>query len=95
MFAAVRYKNFRCDRHNKFFEVNLYQKNLINAHHGRANLARPSTDIDLSLKKKAKEKRPGVKTESITLPPNSTSEELGSKALSPGEEVSCGGLDYN
>ena len=34
----TRYKNFKCDAHNKFFEVNLYQKNPINKHHWRANI---------------------------------------------------------
>lgn len=42
------YKNFKCNLHNKFFEVNLYQKSPRNAHHWRANLARPSRDIDLA-----------------------------------------------
>ncbi|KAH7205372.1 uncharacterized protein BKA55DRAFT_530727 [Fusarium redolens] len=41
------YKNFRCEYHNKFFEVNLYQKNPTNTHHWRANLARLSREIDL------------------------------------------------
>ncbi|KAJ4169621.1 hypothetical protein NW754_005773 [Fusarium falciforme] len=41
------YKNFRCDAHNRFFEVNLYQRDPINKHHWRDNLARPATDIDL------------------------------------------------
>ncbi|KAK4206094.1 hypothetical protein QBC37DRAFT_381425 [Rhypophila decipiens] len=45
------YKNFRCTRHNKFFELNLYQKNATNAHHWRSNLARPSRDIDLAFRK--------------------------------------------
>jgi hypothetical protein len=42
-----RYKNFKCTEHNKFFEVNLYQKDPINTHHWRANLARPASEIDL------------------------------------------------
>ncbi|KNG81128.1 hypothetical protein ANOM_010186 [Aspergillus nomiae NRRL 13137] len=41
------YKNFRCALHNKFFELNLYQKSPVNTHHWRANLARPSNEIDL------------------------------------------------
>ncbi|KAI4651546.1 uncharacterized protein J4E79_009026 [Alternaria viburni] len=41
------FKNFKCAAHNKFFEVNVYQKNAINAHHWRANIARPATEIDL------------------------------------------------
>lgn len=49
------YKNFRCAKHNRFFEVNLYQKNAINTHHWRATLARPSRDIDLSFRRKGTE----------------------------------------
>ncbi|KAB2106302.1 hypothetical protein AG0111_0g5570 [Alternaria gaisen] len=41
------FKNFKCATHNKFFEVNIYQKNPTNAHHWRANIARPATEIDL------------------------------------------------
>ncbi|KAF4627762.1 hypothetical protein G7Y89_g10397 [Cudoniella acicularis] len=41
------YKNFKCVAHNKFFELNVYQKNPVNAHHWRANIARPAADIDL------------------------------------------------
>ncbi|KAJ0123613.1 mfs multidrug transporter [Diaporthe amygdali] len=41
------YKNYKCDDHNKFFELNLYQKDPVNKHHWRANLARPASDIDL------------------------------------------------
>ncbi|CAO2656612.1 Nn.00g054150.m01.CDS01 [Neocucurbitaria sp. VM-36] len=41
------YKNFKCVAHNKFFEVNVYQKNPVNAHHWRANIARPAGEIDL------------------------------------------------
>ncbi|KAK6597669.1 hypothetical protein ACHAQE_007197 [Botrytis cinerea] len=41
------YKNFKCTPHNKFFEVNLYQRDPVNDHHWRANIARPAGDIDL------------------------------------------------
>ncbi|KAE8371488.1 hypothetical protein BDV26DRAFT_298751 [Aspergillus bertholletiae] len=41
------YKNFRCTQHNKFFELNLYRKDAVNTHHWRANVARPSNEIDL------------------------------------------------
>lgn len=41
------YKNYKCDGHNKFFELNLYQKDPVNKHHWRANLARPASEIDL------------------------------------------------
>ncbi|TPX14569.1 uncharacterized protein E0L32_005261 [Thyridium curvatum] len=41
------YKNFKCEGHNKFFEVNIYQKDPVNQHHWRANLARPASTIDL------------------------------------------------
>ncbi|BCR96437.1 uncharacterized protein AKAW2_21377S [Aspergillus luchuensis] len=44
------YKNFRCEKHNKFYEVNLYQRNPTISHHWRVNLARPSRDIDLALR---------------------------------------------
>lgn len=47
---SSRYKNFRCEHHDKFFEVNLYQNNPINSHHWRVNLARPSRDIDLAFR---------------------------------------------
>jgi hypothetical protein len=33
--------------HNKFFEVNVYQKDPVNAHLWRANIARPAGEIDL------------------------------------------------
>ncbi|KAF2792874.1 hypothetical protein K505DRAFT_350319 [Melanomma pulvis-pyrius CBS 109.77] len=41
------FKNFKCDSHNKFFELNIYQKDPTNAHHWRANIARPAAEIDL------------------------------------------------
>ncbi|KAM0288738.1 hypothetical protein ACHAO9_006801 [Fusarium lateritium] len=41
------YKNYRCQGHNKFFEVNIYQKDPVNKHHWRANIARPAGSIDL------------------------------------------------
>ncbi|KAH6839463.1 hypothetical protein B0I37DRAFT_449387 [Chaetomium sp. MPI-CAGE-AT-0009] len=43
------YKNFKCQSHDKFFEVNVYQKDPVNKHHWRVNIARPANDIDLSL----------------------------------------------
>ncbi|KAI1335764.1 hypothetical protein F5Y15DRAFT_419647 [Xylariaceae sp. FL0016] len=46
------YKNFKCDDHNKFFELNVYQKDPVNKHHWRMNAARPASSIDLSLKNK-------------------------------------------
>lgn len=58
---TCRYKNFRCEKHNKFFEINLYQKNPINAHHWRVNLARPSRDIDLTFRRKEVEADSGKK----------------------------------
>ncbi|KAJ5902852.1 hypothetical protein N7495_003380 [Penicillium taxi] len=42
-----RYKNFKCETHNKFFELNLYQKDPVNKHHWRLNIARPGSEIDL------------------------------------------------
>ncbi|EQB46851.1 hypothetical protein CGLO_14069 [Colletotrichum gloeosporioides Cg-14] len=41
------FKNFKCDIHDRFFEINLYQKDPVNKHHWRANLARPASSIDL------------------------------------------------
>ncbi|KAF7548431.1 hypothetical protein G7Z17_g7064 [Cylindrodendrum hubeiense] len=41
------YKNYKCGVHTKFFEVNLYQKDPVNKHHWRADLARPASSIDL------------------------------------------------
>ncbi|KAF5679192.1 major facilitator superfamily transporter [Fusarium heterosporum] len=41
------YKNYKCQDHNKFFEVNIYQKDPINKHHWRVNIARPAGSIDL------------------------------------------------
>ncbi|KAL9120833.1 MAG: hypothetical protein Q9187_002612 [Circinaria calcarea] len=49
------YKNFRCEKHNKFFEINLYQKNPTSAHQWRVNLARPSRNIDLAFRRKGPE----------------------------------------
>ncbi|KAF5598220.1 major facilitator superfamily transporter [Fusarium pseudocircinatum] len=44
---ANTYKNYKCRGHNKFFEVNIYQKDPVNKHHWRANIARPAGSIDL------------------------------------------------
>ncbi|ERT03291.1 hypothetical protein HMPREF1624_01598 [Sporothrix schenckii ATCC 58251] len=43
------YKNYKCDSHNKFFEVNVYQKDPTNRHHWRVNVARPAVNIDLNV----------------------------------------------
>uniref|UniRef100_A0A8H7NHJ0 Uncharacterized protein n=2 Tax=Bionectria ochroleuca TaxID=29856 RepID=A0A8H7NHJ0_BIOOC len=48
------FKNFICNVHNKYFEVNLYQRSPFNAHHWRADIARPSRDIDLAYRTDAK-----------------------------------------
>jgi len=45
--GGCRFKNYKCGTHNRFFEVNVYQKDPVNAHHWRANIARPATEIDL------------------------------------------------
>ncbi|KAK7729438.1 hypothetical protein SLS57_001923 [Botryosphaeria dothidea] len=37
----------QCPAHNKFFEVNIYEKDPVNKHHWRHNIARPSSEIDL------------------------------------------------
>lgn len=47
MLIADRYKNFKCSVHNRFFEINVYQKDPVNEHHWRANVARPAGEIDL------------------------------------------------
>jgi len=44
------YKNFKRVTHDKFFELNLYQKDPVNKHHWRVNIARPASDIDLPWK---------------------------------------------
>ncbi|KAF5241357.1 hypothetical protein FANTH_9162 [Fusarium anthophilum] len=44
---ANTYKNYKCRGHNKFFEVNIYQKDPVNKHHWRADIARPAGSIDL------------------------------------------------
>ncbi|KAF4456658.1 MFS multidrug transporter [Fusarium austroafricanum] len=41
------YKNYKCRGHDKFFEVNVYQKDPVNKHHWRADIARPADSIDL------------------------------------------------
>ncbi|KID97445.1 MFS multidrug transporter, partial [Metarhizium majus ARSEF 297] len=41
------YKNYKCEAHDKFYEVNIYQKDPVNKHHWRATLARPARDVDL------------------------------------------------
>ncbi|OBT82970.1 hypothetical protein VE02_08467 [Pseudogymnoascus sp. 03VT05] len=46
------YKNFKCLIHNKFFEVNLYQKDPVNRHHWRATISRPAEEIDIPAKPK-------------------------------------------
>lgn len=41
------YKNFRCEVHNKFFEINLYQENAFSKHTWKHNAARPASQIDI------------------------------------------------
>ncbi|KAF1911663.1 hypothetical protein BDU57DRAFT_543149 [Ampelomyces quisqualis] len=41
------FKNYKCGMHKKFFEVNVYQRDPVNVHHWRADIARPASDIDL------------------------------------------------
>ncbi|KAL7905799.1 hypothetical protein GGI35DRAFT_123535 [Trichoderma velutinum] len=59
------YKNFKCIGHDKFFEVNLYQKNPFNTHHWRANIARPATDIDLVHRQKKEKSAQVIKSEDM------------------------------
>ena len=41
------YKNYKCDTHDRFLEVNICQKDPVNKHPWRVNLARPASSIDL------------------------------------------------
>ncbi|KAL6832263.1 hypothetical protein V8C40DRAFT_273617 [Trichoderma camerunense] len=59
------YKNFKCNTHDKFFEVNLYQQNPTNRHHWRANIARPATDIDLVYRQKKEKSTQDIKAEDM------------------------------
>ncbi|KAL7929540.1 hypothetical protein V8C35DRAFT_284346 [Trichoderma chlorosporum] len=59
------YKNFKCNVHDRFFEVNLYQEDPINTHHWRANVARPATEIDLAYRQKKENKAPEMKSEEL------------------------------
>ena len=45
--ACNSYKNFKCEQHNKFFELDLYQEKPVNKHHWRADIDRPARSIDL------------------------------------------------
>ncbi len=45
--ADARYKSYRCLGHNKFFELNMYQKNPTQKHHWRADVDRPARNLDL------------------------------------------------
>ncbi|KAE8452041.1 hypothetical protein EG329_002206 [Mollisiaceae sp. DMI_Dod_QoI] len=54
------YKNFKCVRHNKFFELNIYEKDPVNKHHWRANIARPAEDIDLPTQASTSSEAPGT-----------------------------------
>ncbi|KAM0260043.1 hypothetical protein ACHAQJ_002967 [Trichoderma viride] len=76
------YKNFKCGVHNRFFEVNLYQKNPTNAHHWRADLARPSKDIDLLFKERGVTTKTSVEVEPITPPLNQERSASGLKSFS-------------
>lgn len=49
-----RYKNFNCTLHNRFIELNIYQKDTINKHHWRANIAHFATEIDLQTSNEGK-----------------------------------------
>ncbi|EXM19077.1 hypothetical protein RAB80_015016 [Fusarium oxysporum f. sp. vasinfectum] len=44
---ANTYKNYKCRNHNKFFDVNIYQKDPVSKHHWRVDIARPAGSIDL------------------------------------------------
>ncbi|KAF1999499.1 hypothetical protein P154DRAFT_554760 [Amniculicola lignicola CBS 123094] len=41
------FKNYKCGAHNKFFEINVYEKDPVSLRYWRADVARPATDVDL------------------------------------------------
>ncbi|KAI0521405.1 hypothetical protein F5B22DRAFT_596742 [Xylaria bambusicola] len=86
------FKNFKCDQHNKFFDVNLYQKNPVNTHHWRANLAQPSRDIDLASRSPEQEQNREEGGPSQDCPPSDPDPELSppepSGSLAPGHHSS-------
>eukprot|EP00741_Cyanophora_paradoxa_P001198 tig00000459_g1156.t1 len=41
------FKNFKCAPCDFFYELNLYERDPVNKHHLRADVARPASDIDL------------------------------------------------
>ncbi|KAF2963867.1 hypothetical protein GQX73_g9698 [Xylaria multiplex] len=94
------FKNFRCEEHNKFFELNLYQENPINKHHWRANLGRPARDIDLALRevKVEVEVMPAPSTEEKATTVSSSQERPSSdlgRELSPSDESHSAGVPDN
>ncbi|KAK7002437.1 hypothetical protein R3P38DRAFT_3042945 [Favolaschia claudopus] len=44
---ANAYKNYKSVKENRFYEMNLYLRDTTSAYHWRANIARPSAQIDL------------------------------------------------
>lgn len=95
---VCRYKNFQCGKHNRFFEVNLYQQYPTN---WRANLSRPSTDIDLVYRQKKDAAKPSAEAEAMKQEGQSADPNHGaSGSESPGlslqaHEASCKTLDSN
>ncbi|RDW56549.1 hypothetical protein BP6252_14099 [Coleophoma cylindrospora] len=49
---VISYKNYRCEKHNKFFEINLYQKTPANPHHWLTHRTQSSREIDLAFRKR-------------------------------------------
>lgn len=47
LLTLYSFENYECGMHNKFFEVHVYQRDPINTHHWRADVARPASEIDL------------------------------------------------
>ncbi|KAL5382851.1 hypothetical protein PMIN02_009818 [Paraphaeosphaeria minitans] len=92
------FKNFRCSSHDKFFEVNLYQKNPSNTHHWQSNLARPSQEIDLVFRRQKVITHPKIENESspikeeiernVTVPDGSASDSKPQGSLPQIEDVS-------
>ncbi len=88
--VAYRYKNFKCASHNKFFELNLYQKDPVNRHHWRANIARPAAYIDLDASSREQEElqvmTPKSKVDSQAQIQENTGDESNAASVKPATE---------
>ncbi|KFX91472.1 hypothetical protein O988_07741 [Pseudogymnoascus sp. VKM F-3808] len=88
------YKNFRCLIHNKFFEVNLYQKDPVNMHHWRATISRPAEEIDIPAKPK-EASRPGSFHLFQHLPNKNLAEGMGQQHVSPKPNTGSGDTKFS